>query len=178
MSACRDFYNKLLSRDPIDPDICEDFFESLPRSDPASADICEGCITKDEIFTAFSGMKNNKTSGNDGLTKEFYLYYFELFSDILVALHNRCYTEGVLPPSLRHSYISLLCKDPERSNDLKFWRPISLLTVDYKILSKVLVNRLQKVLGEIIHPDQTCSVPGRSILDNLHLLRPVSTLAV
>ena len=42
---------------------------------------------------------------------------------------------------------------------------------DSKILSKDLSSRLSKVLEEIVHPDQTCSVPGRKIQDNLQLIR-------
>ena len=57
--------------------------------------------------------------------------------------------------------------------DLKNWRPISLLNVDYKICSKVLSLRLSKVLEFIVDPDQTCSVPGRKITSNLHILRDV-----
>ena len=57
------------------------------------------------------------------------------------------------------------------SSDLKNWRPISLLNVDYKICSKAITLRLAKVLDSIIDPDQTCSVPGRTISNNLVLLR-------
>ena len=66
----------------------------------------------------------------------------------------------------------MLFKKGDR-RDLKNWRPISLLTVDYKILAKVLENRLSLVLPSIIHGDQTCSVPGRSIRDNCRLLQDV-----
>ena len=52
---------------------------------------------------------------------------------------------------------------------LKNWRPISLLNVDYKICSKALANRLAKVLSSIINEEQTCSVPGRTIFENLAL---------
>ena len=51
------------------------------------------------------------------------------------------------------------------------WHPISLLNCDYKMLSKVLCLRLRNVLDEIVHQDQTCSVPGRTIQDNVHLIR-------
>ena len=54
---------------------------------------------------------------------------------------------------------------------MKNWRPISLLNVDYKILSKALTNRLSKVLTSIVGEDQTCSVPGRTIFDNPALFR-------
>ena len=46
-----------------------------------------------------------------------------------------------------------------------------MLNVDYKIGAKALANRLQKVLHYVINPGQTCNVPGRSILDNLYLIR-------
>ena len=63
-------------------------------------------------------------------------------------------------------------KRGDRKN-LKNWRPICLLNVDYKIISKVLTTRLSRVLDSVIDPDQTCSVPGRSISSNLVLLRDV-----
>ena len=53
-------------------------------------------------------------------------------------------------------------------------RPISLLNVDYKFISKVLTSRLAKVLEFIVNPDQTCSVPSRSIFSNVTLLRDIS----
>jgi hypothetical protein len=56
---------------------------------------------------------------------------------------------------------------------MKNWRPISLLNIDYKILSKILSTRLGTVLSSIIHTDQTSSIKGRSITDNLHLLRNI-----
>ena len=56
---------------------------------------------------------------------------------------------------------------------LKNWRPISLLNVDCKICSKAISVRLSKVLDFIVHPDQTCSVPDRTISSNLHILRDI-----
>ena len=58
--------------------------------------------------------------------------------------------------------------------NLKNWRPISLLNVDYKIILKVLTSRLAKVLESIVNPDQSCSVPGRSIFSNVTLLRDIT----
>ena len=56
---------------------------------------------------------------------------------------------------------------------MKCYRPISLLNIDYKIISKIITVRLGKVLPKIIGIDQTCSVKGRSIFDNLHLIRNI-----
>ena len=63
-----------------------------------------------------------------------------------------------------------------KRGDMKYfknWRPISLLNVDYKILSKVITLHLSHVMASIMQPDQTCSVPGRSIASNVTMLRDV-----
>ena len=99
-----------------------------------------------------------------------YLWGF-IIGKSYVKLMNRCLSEGTLPLSLRQCYITLICKDKTKVDLLTNWRPISLLNCDYKILSKVLSLRLRRVVGEIVHPDQTCSIPGRSIQDNVHLIR-------
>jgi len=51
------------------------------------------------------------------------------------------------------------------------WRPISLLCSDYKILSKLLANRLKSVIGTVVHADQSYCIPGRSISDNIFFFR-------
>ena len=72
--------------------------------------------------------------------------------------------------SMKTSNTRLVFKKSDQKN-LKNWRPISLLNVDYKICSKALSSRLSLVLEKIISPDQTFSLPGRSISSNLVMLR-------
>jgi hypothetical protein len=74
--------------------------------------------------------------------------------------------EGSLPDSQSLAVITLLYKNGEKA-DIKNWRPISLLNVDFKILAKCLANRLKKCMDTIIHPDQTCGIKGRSIFENI-----------
>ena len=61
-------------------------------------------------------------------------------------------------------------------NQLKHSRPISLLCLDYKILTKILANRPKQVLPNIISEEQNCSVPGRTTFNNLFLIRDAITL--
>ena len=75
--------------------------------------------------------------------------------------------------SQKLSYITLLCKDENHSDDMKFYRPISLLNTDRKMVSKIISTRLRNVIPKIIGINQTCSIKGRSIFDNLHLHRNV-----
>ena len=71
------------------------------------------------------------------------------------------------------SYITLICKNETRADEMKYYRPVSLLNIDYKIISKVIANRLGNILPSIIGIDQTSAIKGRSIFDNIHLLRNV-----
>ena len=59
--------------------------------------------------------------------------------------------------------VTRLVHKSDDNRNLKNWRPISLLNLDYKIGSKALSLRLSKVLEAIIDSDQSCSVPNRSI---------------
>ena len=80
-------------------------------------------------------------------------------------MFNQGLARGELPESMKASVTRLVHKKDDKRL-LKNWRPISLLNVDYKICSKAVSLRLSRVLGSIVDPDQTCSVPGRSIHSN------------
>ena len=146
---------------------------NLPRVPPGLYEQCEGDVTFEEAYEAIKLMKNGKTPGSDGLPVEFYKKFFPIFGRDFVAMINVCNYLGRLSPSQRLSLITLLCKNREFHFFLNYWRPISLLNVDYKILSKSLSLRLKKAMPSIVHMDQTCSVIGRFIADNVHLLRNI-----
>ena len=109
--------------------------------------------------------KKNKTPGNDGLTIEFYLAFWPLFGKYIVDSINYSYEFGELSNSQKQAIITLIEKKGKDKRMIKNWRPISLINVDAKIISKVLANRLEKVLPVIIHADQNAFVKGRSIFD-------------
>jgi Reverse transcriptase (RNA-dependent DNA polymerase) len=163
-----------LSKDVVDTNEFGNFLNDVPKLLDDDRFLCEGPISNNECIEAIKVMKNEKSPGSDGLPAEFYKHFFHLFGNGFVCMLNSVHVNSsCLPPSQRISYISLLCKDKEKASDLANWRPISLLNEDYKILSKVLVNRLRKVLGSIVGISQTCAVPGRSVSSNLHLTRDI-----
>ena len=70
--------------------------------------------------------------------------------------------------------ITLLKKGGKHAGEgLDDYRPITQLNTELKILARVLANRLQLVISDLIGPEQTFAVKGRSIQDNLHLIRGV-----
>ena len=155
----------------MESNIWDSFLKNVPKLTQEEKDLCEGPITLAECNTALKQMKKSKSPGCDGLPAEFYNKFFHLIGEHLVVAYNKNIAQ--LSPSQRLSFITLLCKDPNKSEEIGNWRPISLLNTDYKILSKVLTNRLKNIAKSIIGPEQTCGIAGRSIFDNLHLLRNV-----
>ncbi|CAM2096608.1 unnamed protein product [Caretta caretta] len=114
-------------------------------------------------------MPTNKSPGMDGLTVEFYRVFWDILGPDLVTVWAESLQSGVLPLSCRRAVLALLPKKGDLC-DLRNWRPISLLSTDYKILAKAISLRLGSVMADVIHPDQTYTVPGRSIFDNLFLV--------
>mmetsp|Transcript_3712 Transcript_3712/g.11776 ORF Transcript_3712/g.11776 Transcript_3712/m.11776 type:complete len:133 (-) Transcript_3712:292-690(-) len=83
---------------------------------------------------------------------------------------NQALTVGQLSVSMREGDIILLYKKGD-TRDPRNYRPITLLQSDYKILAKILTNRLKKVIGHIISKDQLGFVPKRLIGEATHLLQ-------
>ncbi|KAJ3585649.1 hypothetical protein NHX12_014368, partial [Muraenolepis orangiensis] len=132
----------------------------------------EGPLTIQELQTALQGMQGWRAPGIDGLSVEFYRAYWDVLSNDLLDVFNESLASGSMPVSCRRAVITLL---PKKGNlqDIKNWRPVSLLCVDYKLLSKALATRLGRAVEQVIHRDQTYCVPGRSMVDNVHLIRDV-----
>ena len=130
-------------------------------------------ITAYEVKVALFQMKKNKSPGLDGLTVEFYQTYWNIICSDILEVYNRCLKNNRLCNTMNSALIRLIYKNSGDRCELKNWRPISLLTVDYKILSKVITNRLKLVMPLLIGEEQTCGVVGRKIQDNLMVLRDV-----
>ena len=92
--------------------------------------------------------------------------FWHIVGDNVVSVVLEFLNTSYLLPDLNHTYIVLIpkIKNPVKVSD---YRPISLCNVIYKIIAKVLANRLKQVLPHIISPTQSAFVPGRLITDNV-----------
>ena len=104
------------------------------------------------------------------VSANFYKHFWNVFGTELTSIYNYAFQHGSLSVTQRRGVITLVFKKGDRTK-LKNWRHITLLTTDYKILTKALANRLKNVLHLLIHPDQTACIPGRTINDNISLIR-------
>ena len=89
-----------------------------------------------------------------------------MFSEVL----GFSWQTGNLIPTQQQGVITLLPKPNKNHQDISNYRPIILLNVDYKIISKVISHRMRKYLPILIHPDQNDFLKGRSIGNNVRLL--------
>lgn len=124
-------------------------------------------ITKTECLIAIKEFENNKSPGIDGISKEFYLTFWDILADDITDVINNIYLKGELNNSMKQAIITLHYKGKGDHRLLKNWRPISLLCTDYKIISKVISNRLKTVTHKLISELQTGAGKDKSILDNL-----------
>ena len=129
--------------------------------------LLEKCIEIEEMKNTVQQLKNNKSPGIDGLPAEFYKIFWNDIKHILFESFNFSIYSGKLSISQRQGVMSLLPKPDKDPHYLKNWRPISLLTTDYKILSSTIASRLKNKLQNIIHTDQTGFLKGRYIGENV-----------
>ena len=133
----------------------------------------ESKISLEEVKQALFHMNKNKSPGHDGLTVEFYQAFWETIGTDLVEVFEECYELGVMSDSMNEALIRLIYKRSGDKYDLKNWRPISLLNVDYKILSEVITNRMRLIMPIVIGDEQSSGVPNRNIHENLMVVRDV-----
>lgn len=172
MQVVSDYYTNLYSPKETDTQAADRFLSGISNQiDPAGSSTVNTPLVLEELHSAAKSFRRGRTPGCDDLPVELYVALWDLVGPDLLELYEEMVVEGRMPPSLREGMITILYKRKGERSDLKNWRPISLLNVDYKILAKVLANRLKSVIGQIIHPDQTCGIPGRRIADSLALVR-------
>ncbi|UYV68109.1 hypothetical protein LAZ67_5003083 [Cordylochernes scorpioides] len=118
-------------------------------------------ISRDQIAAAIHRLPNGRASGWDGLPCEFVKAFEDFFAEVLWQVFEASRLRGALPPSSRRSKVILLPK-VHGGPGLQAFRPISLPTTDYRVLSGVLMARLRRHLPDLVPQCQTYAVPGRS----------------
>ena len=167
------FYCTLYSsHSNVDHDQMAQFLDQVqfPKlSDDSKAEL-DKPISRSEILASLKELKFNKTPGYDGLPVEFYIVFFNDIIDMLLNCYLYSHDHGFMSSSQRNGIITLLPKKDKDPLYVKNHRPISLLNTDYKIIAKVMANRLKVCLHQIIHEDQTGFMKGRNIGSNIRAI--------
>ncbi|KAL8125715.1 hypothetical protein AgCh_013104 [Apium graveolens] len=121
--------------------------------------------TDEEVRKAIFSMHSDKSPGPDGLNPMFYKTFWPVVCNDVVNFCNKFISEGVLPDGINHTLVCLIpkVKQPEQMTDMRL---ISLCNVLFRILFKVLANRLKSCLNQLISDKQSAFVEGRLLTDN------------
>jgi exonuclease III len=168
------FYKKLYT-ETIDPNAEETNIAAthflgggdIPHISDENKQNCDMEINIIEIGQALKELQNGKSPGSDGLTPDFYKFFWpqikgDVFNSLTYAATNKH-----LSIDQRRGVINLIPKKEKDPRLIKNWRPISLLNTDYKIITKLLATRIKKVLPTVIHADQVAYLKDRFIGQNI-----------
>ncbi|GJS76678.1 RNA-directed DNA polymerase, eukaryota [Tanacetum coccineum] len=124
----------------------------------------ERLVTKDEVRTAVWGCGENKSLGPDGYTFEFFRNLWDIIGSDLFEVVEWFFVYCPFTRGCNSSFVALISKthDPKFVSD---YRPISLIGSLYKVITKILANRLSFVISDLISDVQTAFLPNRQILD-------------
>jgi hypothetical protein len=120
-----------------------------------------------EVTKAVKELPAQKTPGSDGLSSEFYNFFWKKNSTLVYNSIKYGIDNNRLSMDQRRGVLTLIPKKGKDLRLLKNWRPLSLLNTDYKIFAKLLALRIRTVLPKIISYDQSGCIQGRSTFSNI-----------
>lgn len=118
-----------------------------------------------DIRNALFMMDSYKSPGPDGFSPLFFKHYWHIVGIDVIKAVQCAFSSGYNIRELNHTFLAIIPKIPGASK-VEQYRPIALCNVVFKLITKIVANRLRHVLGKIVSPTQAAFIPGRNITDN------------
>jgi hypothetical protein len=127
-------------------------------------------VAEAEVLTALKHSPSGKAPGLDRIPVELYRRCKDVMAPLLANVYSAIGQTHSLPAGFLEGVITAIYKSGDVTQPVNY-RPITLLNTDYRVLAKVLANRLLKCMGDVISPAQSAFLKGRSIGNNILLLQ-------
>jgi hypothetical protein len=125
-----------------------------------------------EIKNIVFGMQSLKSLGPDGLPPLFYKKYWEVVGISVIKAVRDFFISGKMLKEVNYSFIVLIPKIINPST-INHYRPISLCNTIYKVISKLLIDRLRAIIPNLVSPAQSAFIPGRWIAENQLIVQEI-----
>ena len=119
---------------------------------------------EEEVFISLHELNGEKATGPNGFTVAFWQFNWETVKGEVMTTFKDFFISGKFVKSLNSTFVVMVPKK-EGADDFKDLRPISLMGSLYKLIEKVLANRLKKVMNQLVNKAQNAFVEGKQILD-------------
>ncbi|KAK0575156.1 hypothetical protein LWI29_034688 [Acer saccharum] len=145
---------------------------SFPRLSEVDIASLSTPISEQDVKQSIFSIGGIKAPGPDGFPAIFFHKSWNTCKNGLINLAYDCFLKGSVPSDINRTLISPIPKVSNPTN-LTHFRPISLCNTTYKVISKILMQRLRLLLPTLVSPNQVSFVPGRQIQDNIVVAQEV-----
>ncbi|KAG5576279.1 hypothetical protein H5410_056413 [Solanum commersonii] len=135
-------------------------FLNCPRLTGEEKEDLERSFDEEEVLRCLKQCATDKAPGLDGFTMGFYIKCWEVVKGDIMETFQHFHEQGRLERSLNLTFIALISKK-KGAKELRGFRPISLIGSMCKIFSKVLTERLKKVMSKLVDSQQLAFIKGR-----------------
>ncbi|KAL0439658.1 UNVERIFIED_CONTAM: LINE-1 reverse transcriptase [Sesamum latifolium] len=125
-------------------------------------------VTRDDVKEALFDNGEDKAPGPDGFSSGFFKAAWPVIGDEVTATIQDFFNSGKLLKQINCTLLSLIPKVAS-PNVVGDFSPIACCNVIYKVITKIIVQRMQLVMSKIVSPSQMAFVPGRRISSNILL---------
>lgn len=163
------YFSNTYNEETVDPTCLQELWRiPVPEIDNSDHENLTKQISREEVKLAVFSLPKDSAPGCDGYHANFFQTNWHIVQDDVFSAVDKFWNSEFLLTAFNKTIITLIPKI-DKHETIRDLRPISLCNVIYKIISKVLANRLKPILQKLIAPNQSAFLQGRLISDNILL---------